>query len=333
MEDGVYFGLDESVYHAEPRLSASGIKNLLISPMEFWANSWMNSFREEENESAAMFVGKAYHKRILEGKQAFDSAYTLKFDAPAGALKTIDDLKSVLREHDLPLGGKKEDLIDRVLENFPSMVIEDVLKHDYDTRHHGKQFLSERLMHSIEISAAMIERSEQTAKFFRGGVPEVTVFWTENDIKMKARFDYLKPKAIVDLKSFSGNGMDIERAIYNNMARYKYYVQACVYLKAVKAAQKLLFYGCRPDFALGDWAKEFTETKEFGFYFVFQQTGNAPLVRIRKVVEGQQYRIAMIEIETAQETYKTYLEKYGNDPWLDEAAIEELDDDRFPAWA
>ena len=47
LEDGIYFDLDEDQYHAEERLSASGICNMLVSPPTFWANSWLNPDKDE----------------------------------------------------------------------------------------------------------------------------------------------------------------------------------------------------------------------------------------------------------------------------------------------
>ena len=46
IEPGIHFGLSDDVYHALPALSASGIKNLLVSPMVFWAESFLNAGRK-----------------------------------------------------------------------------------------------------------------------------------------------------------------------------------------------------------------------------------------------------------------------------------------------
>ena len=39
MKDGIYFNLPEAEYHALPRLSASEIKEILVSLATYWANS------------------------------------------------------------------------------------------------------------------------------------------------------------------------------------------------------------------------------------------------------------------------------------------------------
>jgi hypothetical protein len=82
--DGMHFGLDAEVYHAIPALSASGIKNLLISGPDFYYRCpWLNpAYEEEETDTVAKTAGRAYHTRILEGRQTFYQQYGPTFDAP-----------------------------------------------------------------------------------------------------------------------------------------------------------------------------------------------------------------------------------------------------------
>lgn len=65
-------------YLALPRLSASGIKKLIISAQDFWHWSWLNPDPEPETKSEALNLGTAYHKYCLEGKAAFDKSYAIK---------------------------------------------------------------------------------------------------------------------------------------------------------------------------------------------------------------------------------------------------------------
>lgn len=65
MAPGIYFGMDEAEYHAAPALSSSGIRNLLVSPLDYWVNSHMNPEYVDE-KTAAMVVGTAFHRRLLE---------------------------------------------------------------------------------------------------------------------------------------------------------------------------------------------------------------------------------------------------------------------------
>src|SRR3546814_14526079 len=52
---------------------------------------------------------------------------------------------------------------------------------------------------------SMIEKHPDLSKAFSGGHPEVSIFWQDEQtgISCKARLDYLKARAIVDLKTFS----------------------------------------------------------------------------------------------------------------------------------
>lgn len=63
--DGIYLTMDEDVYHAQHRLSASGIKTMLASEADFWAGSWMNPDRENTTTDAQI-LGRAFHTARLE---------------------------------------------------------------------------------------------------------------------------------------------------------------------------------------------------------------------------------------------------------------------------
>ena len=71
MNDGIYFGMELEAYLAEERLSSSGIKQLLVHPLHFWAHSWMNPRRPEPDDTPFTELGTAYHKRVIEGAAAF----------------------------------------------------------------------------------------------------------------------------------------------------------------------------------------------------------------------------------------------------------------------
>jgi hypothetical protein len=339
IEDGVYFSLPESDYHALPALSASGIKNLLISPMDFWARSWMNPLKdideEDGDEPEWKIIGHAYHKRILEGKTAFDACYAPTFEAPKGCLKTIDDIETHLREIGADTKGcnSKPKWIARLKEVEPAALIYDELRAGYLKKHDGMEFLPIEAITKIELAAAMIEKHPHLVKCFRGGYPEVTVIWSENGVPFKSRFDYLKPKAVIDLKTFANlMNKPIDSAIYSAMASRKYHIQAAFYLRAVKAAQTL----SHPvDFPGDDkWLEAFTDCTEHDFFFVFQQKGIAPLARGKKFIRGSLWACGEVAIDEAIARYKHGVETFGPDaPWIDNAPIEEFDDSMFPAYA
>ena len=96
IRDGVHFGLDADTYHSIGALSSTGIKNLLISGPDFWYRTpWLNPDYVDE-DSEAKIIGRAYHARILEGREVFYDNYAPTFEAPPDCIKTVDDLKELL---------------------------------------------------------------------------------------------------------------------------------------------------------------------------------------------------------------------------------------------
>lgn len=335
--EGLYFGLDEEIYHGLPYLSASGIKNILVSPMNFWAWSWMNPLKPER-DSEAMTIGKAYHKRILEGIEAFKDSYIADFDASdyPNALKTSTEIQSVLRSRGLPVSGNKTELMTRLKHSDPTASFFDEIYEEWATKQAaGKAILSSEMMDRIEIAAAMIERHPDLSKCFTGGYPEVTVIWQESGIFFKSRFDYLKPRAIIDLKTFENMmGKPVDKAIYYAMASQKYHIQAAFYMghaapKAVEFARAGKVFG----FATKDFINRLAKTDEHDFYFVFQQKGIAPVARGKKFPRNIMYGCGMQAIEDAISKYRQCLSVYGADPWIDPTPIDEFDDSSFPIFA
>ena len=294
--DGIHFGLDAEVYHAIPALSASGIKNLLISGPDFWYRCpWLNpDFEEEEEDTLARIAGRAYHTRILEGRNAFYGAYAETFSAPNYALKTIEDMSEALAKVaiTLPSKAKKPDYIAAVRVHCPDELIFDDLREKHHAKHEGKEFLQADLIAKIEKAAAMIENHPEISRCFTGGYPEVTVIWTEDGIRFKARFDYLKPRAIVDLKTFANFlNKPIDSAIYSAMGSGKYHIQAAFYIRAFQKARSFCTadkngaYGLFWDDAHSNdkWYADLAACEDPGFYFVFQQKGPAPLAARKEI--------------------------------------------------
>ncbi|MDJ0513105.1 MAG: PD-(D/E)XK nuclease-like domain-containing protein [Methyloceanibacter sp.] len=337
-EPGIYFGLPEAEYHATPALSNSGIQNLLISPLDFWARSWMNPTYEHE-ETEFTRKGSAYHKRILEGREAFEASYAaaLNPDDYPDALKTTDDIKAQLRVHGEKLSGRKDELIERLLTHDPTAPIWAHMLSEHGKANHGKEIIPQSWIDEIEISAAHIDHHPELGKAFSGGHPEVSIFWETEGIPMKARLDYLKPRAVVDLKTFSNPlGKPIDRAIAGAMASGRYHIQAYVYLEAVAAAKKHIHAGqviWHESTKMRDYEKGPPDlADETTFLFVFQQTGIAPVARGKVFPKRLVYDCAAAAVKEARYTFNFYTEKFGADPWVDQSRIDTFADEDFPIW-
>jgi hypothetical protein len=317
MDDGVYPDLPFEDYLAEPRLSSSGIKDILVSPLTFWTNSWLNPDRAERN-TEPMRIGRAYHARVVEGAEAFHERYAVKPD-PADypdALRTVEDMKAALAERGWPQTGRKDELKSR-LQDYLAEIENDnvVFWDDINTPPEGKELLSPDVFKRVEIAAAMIERHPQLSKAFTGGQSELSIMWhDENGIALKARLDYLKPKVIVDLKTFSNPfGKPMERAIVSAMATYRYHIQMAVYDEAVEASTM-------------------ARVEPLTLLLIFQETATHAA---RGVIlpRNMMFKLGQHQVQEAKDIFKQNMEAFGDDPWVDTTEITVIDDTAWPVWA
>lgn len=322
--DGIYFDMPEAVYHAEPRLSASGIKRILQSPLDFYVRSWWaGEDREPEETSDAMDLGKAYHKRIVEGREAFYRVYGEAFDPSQHptALRTVDDLRCELKARGLKVGGNKDELVQRLIEADPDLEILDQLCAEWANQRRDKILLPAKTLRRIEIAAAMIEKHPDLSKAFTGGRPEVSIFWTdaETGVKMKGRLDYLKRRAFVDLKSYSNPyGKPLHNAVISAFAGGRYQIQIAVYAEAIRAAVE--------QFGLeGEAERE--------AFFVFQTSGPAPVALGYRLPRSTVYEVGRLQMRKGIETYKRFSETFGADPWIEPLPIRDIDDLEIPNYA
>lgn len=345
LQNGIYFGLPFKDYLADPALSVSGIKQLLVSPLTYWVNSPMNPNREEPKPTPAMEFGSALHKLILEGQQAFSKAYAVmpsKDDCP-DALDGVEALREKCAELGLKRSGTLLEMSDRILEEDPDAILWPKIMERFRQESEGKTILKADDADHLDRIFEMV-RSHPTAKnIFRNGVPEVSIFWTDEDtgIRMKARIDYLRDHAVIDLKSFS-NTMEkpLNEAIISAIVGRKYHLQGAVYLDAVEAAKRMAMkgkiFGNPPHEDLLNLAKT---TKESRFFFVFCETGKVNNVVVRELakeiagVETVAYAAGRAIAERGMEDYARCMAAYGHRPWRDHRQATPIIDLEIPLWA
>lgn len=347
IEPGVYFGLPDTNYHAIPALSASGVKMLRVSTLDFWSRSWMNPTREEDigDDSDAQILGTAYHARILEGREVFLTRFAPDLNSKdyPYALKTADDIKARLRElksagAEVKLGGKKDDLVDALLTLEPTAQVWDVICDGYAKEHPGKTFLPPDLMDKVEFSAAMIERKPDLKDDFRDGMPEVTVVYRcpDTDILCKLRMDYLKPRSIKDLKSFSNlQQRPIGDAINREFANRRMPYQAAWYLDGARYIAGFIKSGQVFGEVERAYLLKLAADYEKDFKFVFVQKGPAPVARgWRFTSKLGLFEIAKARNDAAKMMFAECLAAYPNGaPWVDAVPTQDFNDDDVPTWA
>jgi len=270
-------------------------------------------------ETKATILGTALHKILLEGKQSFAADYRRRPDDAEGATPAEKGQLTKAAKAKLPPGV-------RLL--------------------HGDEYDM-----ALDV-AAVIHEHPELAGVFDGGLSEVSVFWTEGDIRLKARFDKLKVGGIGDLKSIAnerGRRLSVEckYAIKN----YRYDIQAEHYLEgrrqmpALAKAGRLFSSdgaGKSYDAEAGDfdYILRVCSSTSRAFQFVFVPTNGARLAWSGMLTDPNPPEVnpflaaARADIDRALEIYKTERVRFDADPrWALVEPVEELYLDDMPGGA
>lgn len=360
-DDGIYFGLPDEAYHAIPRLSASGIKLLEVSPLDFWTESWMNPAREPEGETTpAKRLGKAYHKLLLEGDAAFDASYAVgpdEADYP-NAIKGGKALKEKCKDLGLKQSGTIEDMCMRIHEADPVVELWPDILAEFKEIMGEREPLTKAQWREIQIVRLVLGHMPKLRGAFTGGMPEVTLLWTDPDtgVRLKSRADYLKHRgktaAILDLKSF-GNIMQrpIETIPGEEIGRNGYFVQPVIYdagRRAIGALYRLhgmdIVHTVTGQEPSKTWLDAVLTATECRFSFVFVQTGGIPNIVAADFIEAQTFgkggysmneywRKGRAQFRNGVRRFRDCQAIYGDDMWVSEVRHRALTDMDFKPWA
>jgi hypothetical protein len=318
--DGIYFGLDEELYHSLPWCGSSNIKTLYSSPPDFWFDSPMNPLREMDQPSFAQTLGKALHHRILYGAEAFERDYVwLDDEAEDGDTVSAKGLIKFIKDN-----GATPEKLKADNEKF----IAEELR---------VKLLTKKIYEKVMVSSAMIVKNPHLAQAFIGGWPEVSIFWHEEGIPCKCRLDYLKLKAIVDLKSFSAKQRinTIDRWVLQDMFNYRYDIQVAHYHNGRNAARQLLadgkVYGdVRPT---DEWLAKALKDEQAGWVFVFFKSDGMPISKSYQIPFGSPaHASGRFAVATAYRNYQTFMEKFGTDAWVNVDEPFEITEEDMPKW-
>lgn len=308
--DGVYFGLPEDRYHADLALGSTDLRRLSYSPADYWFESGLNPLKSlaEDGDDARtpshLIVGRAIHKYTLEGEEAFSGLYA-GCAHPGNVKVGIEERRAIRAQGKTPLRMK-----------------------DYA---------------AARMAGAMIRANPELANAFSGGFPEVSVFWTDaRGVRRKARYDYLKPRAIVDLKSIT-NTLDLEfvAACRRRIAQLNYPLQAATYLDARQAMRDLPIYITPTSNISVEAADAIKEAYSWikgqapcAFVFIFYQKDGAPLTWGCSISPGNPVlEVGRRDVERAIDNYLRWMEKFGpSTPWVLAEPVRELDINDLPNW-
>jgi hypothetical protein len=305
LPDGIHLNLDEDRYHLDSALGSTDHKKLLSNPADFWYESPMNPGRPKDRDTPARARGRAMHKLVLEGQESFDYLYMRGPD------------------HDEGMSSSEKGAVTKAFNKKAADA--------------GKELLPAADFDRVSIAAAMITKNPKLATAFTGGLPEVSVFWTRDGVRRKARIDYLKPRGVGDLKSIiNTRELPFPAACRNQIAQYRYEIQAALYLEARSMIpqfvnEKLVFGPAIHD---NETLRKCAETKTYAFQWVFFQSDKAPITWSR-ILSPQNpiFEIARREIDEAALHYQQFMEEFGPDQmWLLLENPEELDMSELPNW-
>ena len=290
--DGIYWRMPFAEYLAVPALSSSGVKALQASAGDFWAGSWMNPNREDE-DTPARALGRAWHTGVLEPSE-FPMRYARQLEAEdigEGVLMTDTQVKARLKdlgETQVKAGEDAAERAERLLAADPDALIWSREKALWEIAIGEREVLSQKIYDRLSDEIDQLWQVDQVAALLGNGVPEVTVIWTdENGTRWKVRIDSLNSQGHVDLKTFGNQrGQELFQHIATEFRYRQYYIQAALYHEAVQTIPDLPIIGDAPPI-LADIRKHLGEhiaEKRFAnCTYIWAQTGGVPNVMVTPV--------------------------------------------------
>jgi hypothetical protein len=339
-EDGVYFGLPHAQYLADPAIGSSALKALSYDPAAYWYNSPLNPSYEPPEPTAPQRLGTAFHTMVLDGPEAFQGRYTM--EPGPEYLRTATGIADWIKER----GGNKlprakRDLIARAQEIDPEVKIYDVAVEQ--AREAGKDILPEEDYTRIVRATEAILANPALRSAIAGGVSEVSVFWTEEvdgvPVRLKSRFDYLKPRAVVDLKSMRPTfGRTFRQECLRAICNWGYYMQADHYLTAraifaehARNGRIKVLDGAGVD---EEWLSLVCSQTAYAFVFVFWENDGMPLTWGGSLSPGNPILdVARSYIHQALSTFARCSRTFEpGQAWLEYDSLGEIDINDLPAY-
>lgn len=254
----------------------------------------------------------------------------------------------------------KADWIAQLLALDPEAQIFDVIADQHRAQHAGKLFLTPDQHDELEIAAHMVANDPEGQHAFKGGHAEVTLIWycPKTGVPMKARVDYLKIKAMVDLKSIANQRQrSMDTAVRFEIAHWHYNVQPVVYFEGAREVRKLIreqgaaaIHSCDiaevdtargPELTIEDqeahyqrvqWALKWAQhSKPDEWLWIFQQKGEAPITRgVWFPRSGVTDMVTQDIVLSAKRRFREASETFGTAPWLDVKPFYTIADEEIP---
>ena len=304
--------IDQNNYEDVVALNYSGMKHLAVSPLRFW-HLKLNPLREPIEPTKAMTFGSALHCKVFEPSK-FESRFYTELERPEDALGTISDIRDwIVDRGGSPKGTMRAQLIDQAKKINPSVRIWEELQASHKTKNQGKEFLDAEMIANLDNCEQALMQSERVVQILSNGVAEKRYEAEIDGCPMKARLDWVTPKMIVDLKTFTQTkGKSIDKTVADAIKYEKYHWQAWVYHTLRKAVEPgwdgphvLIFVESEPPHEI---RIKVLSPKLGGNVAVYWET-------------------ARLECTHLMRTYVDYMDRYGLNPWRDQPKMVQLTDE------
>ncbi len=351
--DGIYLDLPMWAYLRDPAIGGHGAKTLAASAPD-WRWERPDNALWREPESDARTLGTLIHKAVLEGWDAFEEAYCVRpnrEDHP-DAVETAEEIREWLRPHKerdpkgVKLTGAKGDLIEQAL----AIAARDGLTFKtWDAV--VAEIAGDREMISPE-SGRYVRLTEAFARnaygwLLDGGLSEVSVFFTIDGVRHKARFDRMTPRRLVDLKKFGQPpklGHSLRQHLVNEAARLGYPIQAVMHMRAARAAAERLDEDGFEIHASGAGVMErikrcadilhaWREEEPLFTWLFLRCPGPFVGKPIPFRPSDPMFVKAEQTIDEAVDNFRRFTDACGDELWMDAQDEEEIDDSDWPLWA
>lgn len=362
LEDGVYFDLDPEAYRNDPAKGSTDHKAILANAIQWQARrlkSVMEDLgliealtdKEQAERDAKREAGKAFghavHTMVLDGEEAFDEQYVVRPDMPEGLVKiTRDQIRDALGDAcRLPRSAALYDHVVEAKIKRPAgadWLLEDEWLVRVAEEVAGRQEMSRRWKATIDrINWMMtVPRADHKGLSFRerylsGGQPEVSVFWTdENGVRLKCRFDYLRIKSLLDVKTYAAKeNQGAMEAFSNAVETYAYDMQAMHYLEGRRALPALVGAGKVYGEVGRGWLEQVAafpaERVQWGWLAV-QTVGLPEVDMVEPDTKGLMFAASYQQVLLARRIYAAHRDKFGDDQlWTANRGIVQFDDSTF----
>lgn len=254
IEDGIYFGLPDEIYHAIEALGSGSLVKLNISPGTFWKGSWLNPKNDEQEEldedaTKAMIIGRAYHVAFLEPER-WPTAYRrdlAKADFPECRVWNGTQVGKALKQLSETQKRQGESVADQA-QRLEDAGYDRPIWPLLQARHKAEVAKLDPLpvvipadaFDEIEQAVEWALASPEVAELLADGFAEVSVIWTDaHGTRCKSRFDKLSWQRWLDLKTFANpQSKPLEKLIPDSIRYGGMYVQAAHYRDAIEAIRE-----------------------------------------------------------------------------------------------